>query len=132
MVFKQLFTFFKACCSIAQTPMQEHYLSLSVRCLMGMFHPVNRSVVTRNPWLILLIKIYYKIFLEFQVSHMIFSFFNDKRLLAPKYSGATSLEVLRPFTFLIRFSNRMLRPFIFSIRFSDWISLFFPVYKLLF
>jgi hypothetical protein len=27
---------------------------------------------------------------------MIFSFFNDKRLLAPNYSGASSLEVLRP------------------------------------
>ncbi len=26
--------------------------------------------------------------------------FNDKRLLAPKYSGAASLEVLRPFLFL--------------------------------
>jgi len=34
------------------------------------------------------------------LSHMIFSFFNDKRLLAPKYSGATSLEVLRPFYIL--------------------------------
>jgi hypothetical protein len=26
--------------------------------------------------------------------------FNDKRLLAPKYSGAASLEVLHPFLFL--------------------------------
>ncbi len=34
------------------------------------------------------------------LSHMIFSFFNDKCLLAPKYSGATSLEVLRPFYIL--------------------------------
>jgi hypothetical protein len=35
---------------------------------------------------------------------MIFSSFNDKHLLVPKYSGASSLEVLCPFTFLIRFS----------------------------
>ncbi len=30
------------------------------------------------------------------ISHMIFSFCNDKCLLAPKYSGASSLEVLPP------------------------------------
>jgi hypothetical protein len=35
--------------------------------------------------------------------------------MAPKYSGAASLEVLCPY---------------FWIRFSDQISLFFPVYKL--
>jgi hypothetical protein len=34
------------------------------------------------------------------VSLMIFSFFNDKHLLVPKYSGASSLEVLRPFYIL--------------------------------
>jgi hypothetical protein len=51
-----------------------------------------------------------------KISYMIFSFFNDKHLLAPKYSGASSLEVLRPFIFLIQF--------------SDQISLFFSVYKL--
>ncbi len=37
---------------------------------------------------------------DIYVSHMIFSFFNDKRLLAPKYSGASTLEVLRPFYIL--------------------------------
>jgi hypothetical protein len=42
---------------------------------------------------------------------MIFSFFNDKGLLAPKYSGVFSLEVLCPSIFLIRFSNQMLLPF---------------------
>ncbi len=61
---------------------------------------------------------------------MIFSFFNDKRPLAPKYSGVSSLEVLRPFIFLIRFSNWLLCPFIFLIWFSDRIRLFFSVYKL--
>jgi hypothetical protein len=71
-------------------------------------------------------------FINCLLSHMIFSFFNDKRFLAPKYSGASSLEVLCPFIFLIRFSNRMLRPLIFLIRFSDQIILFFSVYKLLF
>ncbi len=64
------------------------------------------------------------------LSHMIFSFFNDKRLLAPKYSGASSHEVLCPFIFLNQFSNRMLCPFILLIRSSDQISLFFSVYKL--
>jgi hypothetical protein len=44
--------------------------------------------------------------------------FNDKRLLVPKYSGATSLEVLCPLYFWFRFSDR--------------ISLFCTVYKLLF
>ncbi len=63
---------------------------------------------------------------------MIFSFFNDKAPLAPKYSGASSLEVLCPSIFLILFFNRMLRTFIFLIRFSDGISLLFSVYKLTF
>ncbi len=49
---------------------------------------------------------------------MIFSFFNDKAPLVPKYSGASSLEVLRPSLFLIRF--------------SDWIILLCSVYKLMF
>jgi len=44
------------------------------------------------------------------IAHMIFSFLNDKYHLAPKYYRASSLEVLRPFTFLIWFSNRMLPP----------------------
>jgi hypothetical protein len=66
------------------------------------------------------------------LSHMIYSFFNDKAPLVPKYSGVSSLEVLRPSIFLIRFFNQMLHPFIFLIRFSDWISLFFSVYKLAF
>jgi hypothetical protein len=34
------------------------------------------------------------------VSHMIFSFFNDKHLLVPKYSGVSSLTVLCPFYIL--------------------------------
>ncbi len=38
-----------------------------------------------------------------QFSRMIFSVFNDKVPLAPKYSGAYSLEVLRPSIFLIWF-----------------------------
>jgi hypothetical protein len=44
--------------------------------------------------------------------------FNDKRILAPKYSGAASLEVLRPFYFWIWF--------------SDLIILFCTVFKLQF
>ncbi len=63
---------------------------------------------------------------------MIFSFFNDKAPLVPKYSGASSLEVLCPSIFLIRFFNQMLRPFIFLIRFSDRIILLCSVYKLAF
>ncbi len=66
------------------------------------------------------------------LSHMIFSFLNDKAPLAPKYSGVSSLEVLHPSIFLIRLSNRMLRPFIFLICFSDRISLLFYIYKLAF
>ncbi len=66
-----------------------------------------------------------------KLSYLIFSFFNDKRLLAPKYSETLHLKCSAPFIFLIWFSNRILRPFIFSIRFSDRISLLFPVYKLL-
>ncbi len=66
------------------------------------------------------------------ISHMIFSFFNDKAPLVPKYSGVSSLEVLRPPFFLIRFFNRMLHPFIFLIRFSNQISLLFSVHKLAF
>jgi len=61
------------------------------------------------------------------LSHMIFSFFNDKRLLATKYSGAYSLEVLCPFIFLIWLFNRMLHLLIFLIRFSDRINLLFSV-----
>jgi hypothetical protein len=38
--------------------------------------------------------------LSLALSHMIFSFFNDKRLFGAKYSGASSLEVLRPFNIL--------------------------------
>ncbi len=64
--------------------------------------------------------------------HMIFSFFNDKVPLAPKYSGASSLEVLCPSIILIRFFNRMLHPLIFLIHFSDRISLSFSLYRLAF
>jgi hypothetical protein len=53
----------------------------------------------------------------------------DKALLAPKYSGVSSLEVLCPFLFWIRFFNRMLYPLIFLIHFSDRIKPFFSVYK---
>ncbi len=67
-----------------------------------------------------------------QLSHMIFSFSNDKVPLAPKYSGVSSLEVLCPSIFLIRFFNRMLHPFIFLIRFSDRIKPLSSVYKLAF
>ncbi len=93
----------------------------------------------------------YKIYLcnlngEVVISHMIFSFLNDKAPLAPKYSGVSSLEVLHPskfwiwlFNWMLRPSkfwiwlfNWMLRPFIFLIRFSDRISLKFSVYKLAF
>jgi hypothetical protein len=56
----------------------------------------------------------------------------DKALLAPKYLGVSSLEVLRPFSFWIRLFNRMLHPLIFLIRFSDRIKPYFPVYKLAF
>jgi hypothetical protein len=52
--------------------------------------------------------------------------------LVPKYSGVSSLEVLRPFIFLIRFFNQMLHPFIFLIRFFDRINPFFSLYKLSF
>jgi hypothetical protein len=47
------------------------------------------------------------------LSHMIFSFFNEKRLLVPKYTGASLLEVLCSFIFLIRFSDRI--SLIFSV-----------------
>ena len=63
---------------------------------------------------------------------MIFSFFNVKAPLAPKYSLVSSLEVLCLSIFLIRFFNRTLHPFIFLICFSDQISLLFSVYKLAF
>ena len=53
------------------------------------------------------------------VSHMTFSFFYDKAPLAPKYSGASSFEVLRPSIFLIWFFNQMPHPFIFLIRFKN-------------
>ena len=66
------------------------------------------------------------------ISHMIFSFFNDKAPLAQKYYEVSSLEVLRPPLFLIRFFNRMLHPLIFLIRFSDRIKPSFSVYKLAF
>jgi hypothetical protein len=56
----------------------------------------------------------------------------DKTLLAPKYLGVSSLEVLRPFLFLIQLFNQMLHPLIFLIRFSDRIKPYFPVYKLAF
>jgi len=45
-----------------------------------------------------------------EISYLIFSFLNDKHLLAPKNIQSTSLEVLRPFLFLIWFSIRMLCP----------------------
>ncbi len=74
------------------------------------------------------LKIYNKV--QFEISHMIFSFFNDKVPLVPKYSGVSSLEMLRPFILLIQFFNRMLHPFIFLIYFSDRIKPFFSVCKL--
>jgi hypothetical protein len=61
---------------------------------------------------------------------MIFSFLKDKAPLVPKYSGVSSLEGLHPSKFLIWLFNQMLCPFIFLIRFSDRISLYFSVYKL--
>jgi hypothetical protein len=45
---------------------------------------------------------------------------------------STSLEVLCPFYILDPILQSDAPPSIFSIRFSDWISLSFPVYKLLF
>jgi len=43
----------------------------------------------------------------------------DKALLAPKYLGVSSLEVLLPLLFWIWLFNWMLHPLIFLIRFSE-------------
>ncbi len=66
------------------------------------------------------------------ISYLIFSFFNDSRLLAPKYSEYFTLSAPPTLYSLSDSQIGCSDPSIFLIQFSDQISLLFSVHKLLF